>query len=161
MKQLRGLSFNYGTGQGAAVQQAEALQAQWQAAGMHVTLSSYDLIGLVHAFHSNKWQALTGGGGGTDPAIGPGSMGWRFYSSGPFTGVHDARLDTMIDQAASVTSPSARGAMYKKIYEYVSQQAYEPFLYAAPFYNMSLRSVHGPGIDSPILSPLWEDVWMS
>jgi hypothetical protein len=51
--------------------------------------------------------------------------------------------------------------MYNKIYEYVSQQAYEPFLYAAPFYNMALRSVHGPGINSPILSPLWEDVWMS
>ncbi|MBO0693747.1 MAG: ABC transporter substrate-binding protein, partial [Acidimicrobiaceae bacterium] len=161
VKQLGGLSFNYGTGQGAATQQAEALQAQWQAAGMHVTLSSYDLIGLVHAFHSNKWQALSGGGGGTDPAIGPGSMGWRFYSTGPFTGVHDTHLDAMIDQAASVTSSSARAAMYKKIYEYVSQQAYEPFLYAAPFYNMSLRSVHGPGIDSPILSPLWEGVWMS
>jgi peptide/nickel transport system substrate-binding protein len=161
VKQLGGLSFNFGTGQGAAVEQAEALQAQWERAGMHVTLSSYDLIGLVHAFHSNTWQALIGGGGGTDPALGPGSMGWRFYSSGPFTGVHDARLDAMIDQAASVTSLSARAADYKKIFEYVSQQAYEPFLYAAPLYNMALRSVHGPGISTPILSPLWEDVWMS
>jgi peptide/nickel transport system substrate-binding protein len=161
VKQLGGLSFSYGTEQGPGLEQAEALQAQWQAAGMHVTLDSYDLIALVQAFHSNKWQALTGGGGGTDPAIGEGSMGWRFFSSGPFTGVHDNTLDAMIDQGSSQGTLSARAATYKAIFEYVSKEAYEPFLYAAPFYNMALRTVHGPGVTSPILSPIWEDIWMS
>jgi peptide/nickel transport system substrate-binding protein len=161
VKQLGGLSFSYGTEQGPGLEQAEALQAQWQAAGMHVTLVSYDLISLVQAFHSNKWQALTGGGGGTDPAIGEGSMGWRFLSTGPFTGVHDPTLDAMIDQGSTEASMTARAATYKQIFEYVAKQAYEPFLYAAPFYNMSRQSVHGPGVTSAILSPLWEDVWIS
>lgn len=161
VKQLGGLSFSYGTEQGPGLEEAEALQAQWQAAGMHVTLDSYDLISLVQAFHSNKWQALTGGGGGTDPAIGEGSMGWRFLSTGPFTGVHDPTLDAMINQGSSEATMSARAATYKHIYEYVAKQAYEPFLYAAPFYNMTLKTVHGPGATSPILNPLWEDVWMS
>ena len=36
----------------------EALQTQWQAAGMKVTLHNYDLTGLIAIFQSHKWQAF-------------------------------------------------------------------------------------------------------
>jgi peptide/nickel transport system substrate-binding protein len=168
VKQLGGMTFTMGSF-GPNPTLYEALQSEWQAAGMHVTLSPINsLPALVQDFYTKTWQALLGGCGGIDPAIGAGSLSWRCLSTGPFDGLTDTHLDSMINQAAAYTSTASRAAEYKKVYEYISQQAYLPFLYSMPAYNIATTNAHGPGISSSSPSsqgveetPFWPDVWVS
>ena len=165
VKQLGGLKFSIGVF-GPNPYLYEALQSQWQAAGMHVTLYPIgSLPALVQDFRTLTWQALSGGCGGVDPAIGAGSLTWRCVSTGPFDGLTDTHLDTLINKAAALTSTSARAAEYKMIYQYISQHAYMPFLYAAPAYNIASTRTHGLGLSTPSSwgveeTPFWPDVWV-
>jgi peptide/nickel transport system substrate-binding protein len=166
VKQLGGLSFTMGSF-GPNPNLYEALQSEWQAAGMHVTLQPINsLPALVEDFFTKKWQALLGGCGGVDPAIGAGSLTWRCLSTGPFDGLTDTHLDAMINLAASLSSTPARAAEYKKIYLYISQHAYLPFLYSMPAYNIATTSTHGLGLTTASSqgveeTPFWPDVWVS
>ena len=74
----------------------EALQTQWQAAGMHVTLKTFDLTSLIAVFQSHKWQSFLQTAGAYDPGTGVG-VAFRFASTSPFTGVWDPKVDTLIN----------------------------------------------------------------
>jgi peptide/nickel transport system substrate-binding protein len=165
VKQLGGLSFTYDGGSlGSGELVSAALVADWKRAGMNVSLNNLNTLqAILEAFTSNKWEAIGQGVGGPNPAVGAGSLGWRYLSTGPFTGVHDPTLDAMINQATSTVNLNQQKAIYKRIFTYIAQKAYTPLLFETPGWNLAVKSAHGPGIDSikESVSPLWQDAWMS
>jgi peptide/nickel transport system substrate-binding protein len=161
VKQLGGLSFSFDY-TGASGNEAAALQAQWQAADMHVNLVDLPTLEpLLEAYKSNKWESVLQGAGGLNPAIGTGSSYWRYYSTGPFTGTHDAHLDHLVDEAAATPNVAAQVKIYKEVYSYLSEKAYLVFLYSSQPFNVSKKTIHGPGISTPLIFPSWPDVWIS
>jgi peptide/nickel transport system substrate-binding protein len=163
VQKLGGLSFTI-LGEQQAPQLTEAEVSQFAAAGMHVSILPVDLATLVEKMEKNSWQATTGGAGGLDPAIGVGGLAWRAISTGPFTGIHNAHLDTLINEGTATTSQAARSKIYEEIFQYMAEQALMPFYYAAPFYNIATTAAHGPGFSSSIFNPYyldWPDGWLS
>ncbi|MBO0836574.1 MAG: ABC transporter substrate-binding protein [Actinobacteria bacterium] len=126
-----------------------ALKNMWEAAGMHVTLQSWDLTGLIGAFTQGKWQAMLQTAGAYDPGTGVG-VGFRFSSLSPFTGVHDTKLDGMLNAAAATTDQNKRHTIYNNIAAYIAQNAYGPFLFPIAGYNIAAKGVGGPGLNSPL-----------
>jgi peptide/nickel transport system substrate-binding protein len=142
----------------------EALQTQWQAAGMKVTLKTFDLTGLIAVFQSHKWQAFLQTAGAFDPGTGVG-VAFRFASFSPFTGVWDKKVDGLINAAASTIDNSQRAKNYADLNAYIAQQAYGPFLFPIAGFNIAAKGVYGPGLTTPIptivVLPgiLWQDVY--
>jgi peptide/nickel transport system substrate-binding protein len=160
VKQLGGLSFTLGTislGSSTNTEIDEALQSQFQAAGMHVTLhNDPSLAGLIETFHGGKWQAELQTAGGFDPALGVG-LAFRYLSTAPFTGIHDPALDALINKAATVTNTKQATSSYSAIWKYIAEKSYSPFLYTTPGYILSTHSIKGPGISTTG----WEIGWAS
>jgi peptide/nickel transport system substrate-binding protein len=158
VKQLGGLSFSLIGLTGALGEINTALQSEWQAAGMKVTLTAPEtLVGVIDTFHANTWQAILESAGGFDPALGVG-LTFRYESDAPFTGVHDPVLDNMIHQAATILNPKQATKAYETIWKYISDKAYSPFLDVTPGYNLVVKGVSGPGLTTERWQVLWEDV---
>jgi len=142
----------------------EALQTQWQAAGMHVTLKTFDLTGLIAVFQSHKWQSFLQTAGAYDPGTGVG-VAFRFASYSPFTGVWDPKVDGMINAAASTIDSTQRTKDYADLNAYIAKMAYGPFLFPIAGYNIAAKGVFGPGLTTAIptivVLPgiLWQDVY--
>ena len=160
VQQLGGLSFSI-TSLAISDLTAEAMQSEYLQAGMKVQINSVNLTSLVSAMRNNSWQAVVPGGcGGVDPALGIAGLAWRCISNGPFSGIHDKYLDTLINAGTGTVDTEKRAEIYKKVFNYLSQKAYIPFTFAGPFHNISANTVHGPGITTPEFSPFWEGVWV-
>jgi peptide/nickel transport system substrate-binding protein len=158
VKQMGGLSFSLVGLTGTLGEINSALASEWQAAGMKVTLTAPEtLVGVIDTFHANTWQSILESAGGFDPALGVG-LTFRYESDAPFTGVHDPTLDNMIHQAATILNQSQATKAYDAIWKYVSDNAYSPFLYVTPGYNLVTKGVSGPGLTSVRWQILWEDV---
>jgi peptide/nickel transport system substrate-binding protein len=163
VRQLGGLHFTI-TGFATGPQLTEAEQSEFAAAGMKTKITTVNLAQLVKAFDTNSWQITGGGAGGLDPGIGIGGMTWRVESNAPFTGIHDPVLDRLINAGAATANHAARGKIYKQIYQYMSDKALMPFLYAGPFYNIASTNAYGPGVSTPMYNNYlieWPDVWVS
>jgi peptide/nickel transport system substrate-binding protein len=165
VKQLGGLNITlYTITSPVAESLDEALQTQWQAAGMKVTLKTFDLTGLIAVFQSHKWQAFLQTAGAFDPGTGVG-VAFRFASFSPFTGVWDKKVDGLINAAASTIDNSQRAKNYADLNAYIAQQAYGPFLFPIAGFNIAAKGVVGPGLTTPIptivVLPgiLWQDVY--
>jgi peptide/nickel transport system substrate-binding protein len=165
VKQLGGLNITlYTITSPVAESLDEALQTQWQAAGMKVTLKTFDLTGLIAVFQSHKWQAFLQTAGAFDPGTGVG-VAFRFASFSPFTGVWDKKVDGLINAAASTIDNSQRAKNYADLNAYIAQQAYGPFLFPIAGFNIAAKGVYGPGLTTPIptivVLPgiLWQDVY--
>jgi peptide/nickel transport system substrate-binding protein len=150
VKQLGGLSFNLGTiNVPTAISLNEAIQTEWQQAGMKVTLSDYALTGLIGAFTQGKWQAMLQTAGAYDPGTGVG-VSFRFASTSPFSGVHDPKLDGMLNGAASTINNAVRNSDYNQAAAYIAQNAYGPFLFPIAGYNIAIKGVGAPGLTTPL-----------
>jgi peptide/nickel transport system substrate-binding protein len=150
VKQLGGLSFNLGTiSVPTAIELNEAIQTEWQQAGMKVTLSDYDLTGLIGAFTTGKWAAMLQTAGAYDPGTGVG-VGFRFESTSPFTGVHDPKLDAILNAAAGTTDSATRDSDYNQAAAYIATNAYGPFLFPIAGYNVAVKGVSAPGLTTPL-----------
>jgi len=150
VQELGGLSFNLGTiSVPTAVSMNEAIQTEWQQAGMKVTLQSWDLTGLIGAFTGGKWEAMLQTAGAYDPGTGVGVC-FRFCSTSPFTGVWDTKLDGMLLGAAGTTDQSQRKALYDQAAAYIAQNAYGPFLFPIAGYDVAAKGVGAPGLTSPL-----------
>jgi peptide/nickel transport system substrate-binding protein len=165
VKSLGGLSFNLGTiSVPTATEMDTAIQAEWQAAGMKVSLSSYDLTGLIGAFTGGKWQAMLQTAGAFDPGTGVG-VAFRFSSTSPFTGVFSTPLDTLLDEAAGTTSQTLRKTYYDDVAAMIAKNAWGPFLFPIAGYNIADHGVSGPGLTTPLpvtdVNPeiLWQYVY--
>jgi len=121
------------------------------------------LTQLIQDLGAHKWQAGLTTFGSFDPA---GSFGLAFrYEGGfAFSGVDNPHLDALMVAGEASVSTLARARIYKEIAEYVSNEAYSPFLYPSATWNIAAKGVEGPGLTSPLpvaaLSPEipWEDV---
>jgi peptide/nickel transport system substrate-binding protein len=142
VKQLGGLTVTLTTTSNTEFwsTEAEALQSMWQAAGIKVNIALTDLEEVLGQLKSNNWEALDSNWGATDPAI---AMPTYFSSSGPFTGIHDSTLDSLMNQAAETSNNSTRESLYKQIAERMNQEAEAPFMYTKTFYSFALDSVQG------------------
>jgi peptide/nickel transport system substrate-binding protein len=150
VKQLGGLSFNLGTiSVPTALSMDDAIQTEWQQAGMHVTLSNFDLTGLIGAFIGGKWQAMLQTAGAYDPGTGVGVC-FRFCSTSPFTGTFDPKLDAMLMAAAGTVNQAKRKADYDEAAAYIAKNAYGPFLFPIAGYNIAVKGVGAPGLTSPL-----------
>jgi peptide/nickel transport system substrate-binding protein len=150
-----------------ASETTQALAQEWAAFGVKTTLHTYALNGLIQAFTANtgkSWQAMIQTAGAYDPAGGVG-VGFRFNSTSPFSGVHDTKLDTILNEAAASSSLSVRCPLYNQAAEYIAKNYYGPFYFAFAPANVSVKGVAGPGLTSPLpavsVTPaiLWEDVY--
>jgi peptide/nickel transport system substrate-binding protein len=164
VRELGGLQVSLGTIQNLVAQETtEALQTEWQAAGIITTIHEYPLAALISQFTSKKWQAMVQTAGSFDPAAGVG-VGFRFSSMSPFSGVHDTHLDSLLNQAAATVDMSQRCTLYHQAAQYIAQKFYGPFYFGFAPANIAVNGVTGPGITEPlpsvVVTPtiLWEDV---
>jgi len=158
------VTINLGTIQNLVAEETtEALQTEWAAVGIKTVIHAYALAPLIAQFVSGKWQSMIQTAGSYDPAAGVG-VGFRFSSVSPFSGVHDPHLDSLLNQAAALTSLSQRCAIYTQAANYIASNYYGPFYFAFAPANVAVKGVVGPGLTEPlpavVVTPtiLWEDV---
>jgi peptide/nickel transport system substrate-binding protein len=163
VKSLGGLTVNLFTIQQPANQNfMVALQQLWKQAGINASIHLYPLSGLIQQFQTKKWQAALQTAGAWDPAGGVG-VAFRFSSLSPFSGVHDPKLDGMLNAGQAAIKPSTRAAMYAQAGAYIAKQAYSPFLFPVATWNIAKQGVQGPGLTTQIPSVavnpqvLWEE----
>jgi peptide/nickel transport system substrate-binding protein len=144
VKQLGGLSVSIlGLNSGTQQQELEALQTEWEAAGMKVTLNSVNQQEEIQALDSNNWTASTADAGNIDPDVGVQGLSSRFGGGGAFSCCNDPALNTLIDQSEQTPNPASRKATFDKIYAYIAKESYGDFLFAAPTLILSSKSVQG------------------
>jgi peptide/nickel transport system substrate-binding protein len=167
VQEMGGLTVKLGTiNVLVAKQTIQALQSQWQQAGIKVTIESYDLPGLIQAFQSQKWQAMLQTAGSFDPAQGVG-VSFRLSSQSPFSGIKDDKLDQMLNEASGTLDQNARKTMYDGIAKYMSDEAYGPFYFAFAPANVAVKGVQGPGLTTAmpavVVNPdvFWDEVFVS
>ena len=150
-----------------AQESMQALATEWEALGLKVKVSSWPLSGLIAAFEANggkSWESMVQTAGAYDPAGGVG-VGFRFTSQSPFSGVHDPKLDTLLNQAQGSTSLSTRCGFYNQAAAYIAKNFYGPFYFTFSPANISVHGVSGPGLTTPLASVAvvptipWEDVY--
>jgi peptide/nickel transport system substrate-binding protein len=167
VKELGGLTVNLGTiNVLVAKESMQALQSQWQQAGIKVKINSYDLTGLIQAFQTKKWQAMLQTAGSYDPAQGVG-VAFRMSSLSPFSGIKDKKLDGMLAAGAGTLDEGKRKQIYDDLAKYVSDEAYGPFYFAFAPANVAVKGVSGPGLTTAmpavVVNPdvFWDEVSMS
>jgi peptide/nickel transport system substrate-binding protein len=165
VKQVGGITISLDTITSPVAQTLdEGLAEEWEAAGMHVTLHNFDLTGLISVFLSGNWQAFLQTAGAWDPEGGVG-VAFRFASTSPFTGVHDPKLDTLLDEASGTLSSAQRQTYNDELNAYIAQNAYGPFLFPIAGYNIAVHGAAGPGLTTPVPSMavapeiLWQYVY--
>ena len=163
VNQIGGLNFTIiGTAQFQTLE--EALVSEFENAGMHVTITTDTLEQEVNAFMHNSWAAVPGGAGGLDPELGAGGLAWRVQSTGPFTGIDNTYLNTLVNQGTAESSHTARTATYTKLYKYLSDNALMPFTVSEPLWNVVNPAAMGPGLSKPMANNYliqWPDVWLN
>lgn len=158
VRQLGGLSFQLDMETAPAMAKlATALTSEWAQAGIKASINLESFEQNIQDYGANNWEAKGAAGGGYDPAIGLGLNFW-YASHAPFTGIHDPKLDAMINQGASTANQQSRAAIYRSIYKYISDQAYSPILFAVPYYSLAVHGVSGPGLSTPDSAVFWADV---
>ena len=161
VKQMGGLSFSLlGSANGVGLAESEALQTMWKAAGMNVKLTlSPDLASRIASFRQNSWQISNGGDGSWDPAGGVGV--WFFFlSDSLYTGVHDPKLDALINKATEVNQDE-RGAVYQQVSKYISDQEYAVQMFTAPLFNAATKNIYAPCLTTtcPTIETVPEVLW--
>jgi peptide/nickel transport system substrate-binding protein len=150
-----------------AQESMQALATEWEALGLKVKQTSWPLSGLIAAFEANggkSWQSMVQTAGAYDPAGGVG-VGFRFTSNSPFSGVHDPKLDSLLQSAQGSTSLSTRCGFYDQAAAYIAKNYYGPFYFTFSPANISVHGVSGPGLTTPLASVAvvptipWEDVY--
>ena len=142
----------------------EALEQMWAAVGIKVTVHPDSLEEQIQAFNK-PWQAALQSNGAFDPGISDG-LPFRFLSTAEFSGVHDPTLNTMMAQADAELNPAQRATDYHNIAEYISKQAYAPFLVDVAPASVVASDVHGPGLSttipiiSTVIGPYWDQAWI-
>jgi len=87
--------------------------------------------------------------GAYDPGTGVG-VAFRFASTSPFSGVHDPKLDTILNAAASTINSATRNKDYDQAAAYIAQNAYGPFLFPIAGYNIAVKGVSAPGLTTAV-----------
>jgi peptide/nickel transport system substrate-binding protein len=143
VKQLGGLNITLTGANTPLIQLVNtALQSEWQQAGMKVTLQPEALTAQLGQWKTGDWNIMIIEAGSYDPATGFG-LPLYFGPTTPFSGVHDPTLNSMLSIAQGTFNTTVRAQEYKKIFTYMSAQAYMPFLFSVPTYDIASKSVTG------------------
>ncbi|MGH9044333.1 MAG: ABC transporter substrate-binding protein [Acidimicrobiales bacterium] len=118
----------------------EALQSQWAQAGIHTTIEAKDQGTYIQNVLGGKWQTEIADPGSYDPAVGFG-MAFDFGSKGILSGVRDAHLDALIEQASEPLDQKTRIADYDAIYKYISDNEYGVMLYIPTGFTLTAKNV--------------------
>lgn len=158
VKQLGGLKVSIGGVNTASnVDILEALKSEWAQAGIDVTLDPQNLQGVIQAFDSGTFDAELQDAGSYDPAIGNG-VDERYGPNAPFTGAKDPKIGALEAEGVSTLSMPAREKIYHELFAYIAKEAYSPFLFNLPSYNLTAKGVSGPGLTTPQFLVEWQDV---
>jgi peptide/nickel transport system substrate-binding protein len=166
---LNNVTFQLGTinSSPVAIDTTEALRTEWESFGMKVTIASWNLTELIAAFeanHGKSWQSMIQTAGAFDPSSGVG-VGFRFDSLSPFSGVHDPKLDTLLNEAEAPTNLAQRCSYYNQAAEYIAKNYYGPFYFTFSPANLSVKGIGGPGLTTALpavaVAPTipWESVY--
>ena len=165
---LNKVTINLGTiANTVATETTQALANEWKVFGVNVTLQSYPLNGLIQAFYKNNgkwWQSMIQTAGAFDPAGGVG-LAFRFSSLSPFSGVHDPKLDNLINSAQGYTSMAKRCSTYDQAAAYIAKNYYGPFYFSLNPISITAKGINGPGLTNSVpavaVAPTipWEDVY--
>lgn len=158
VKQLGGLKFQIlGSQEQTQQETMEALVSQWNAAGMGATLTApLSTPQLVKDLSDGNWQASLEGAGGYDPAIGT-DLTFFYQSNATFSGIHDQKLDRMISEGGGSLQMSKQESIYKGLWKYISDEAYTPFLFTLPSFDLSTHSVSIPGLSTTGYEIMWQN----
>jgi peptide/nickel transport system substrate-binding protein len=166
VSQLGGLDISlFGPNDPLSTEALQGVAQLWEQAGIKVAIHPYTLAGQIQAFSKGQWQAALQSNGAWDPGISDG-LAFRFLSSAEFSGVHDKTLDSMMAQADSTLDATKRASLYQGIAQYISNQAYAPFLVAVAPVSVTRKEVHGPGLStnirvlSVVITPYWDEAWI-
>lgn len=144
VKQLGGLSFNFITLSNPFNQQvAEALQSEWQRAGIKMKIQAMLLTGEVSHFETGTWQALPGAAGGPDPDAGVQSLASRFATNGTFTCCKDPKLDALINKSTTTTAKAARQKVFDQIFQYIDKNVLAVDVYAESYAVLAQKGLTG------------------
>jgi peptide/nickel transport system substrate-binding protein len=168
VQELGGISVELRTLRSFVAEQViTALQSQWQAAGIEVSIASYEIPTLIREFQTGDWHAMLQTAGSYDPEAGP-SVTFRFRSDQQYTGVYDDELDGILDAAAGTFDAAERERLYLQAATHISDNAYAPFLFAFAPTQVAVRNIRGPGVTTEIpplfinTAILWQDVhWVT
>jgi peptide/nickel transport system substrate-binding protein len=150
VKSIGGLSIVLGTlNTPVANEVDDALRTMWEAAGIKVTLASWDLTGLIAQFTGGKWQSMLQTAGAYDPGTGVGVC-FRFCSTSPFTGVKNTTLTNLLFAAAGTTDNATRNSLYDQAAALIAKNSWGPFLFPIAGYNIADHGVSGPGLTTPL-----------
>jgi peptide/nickel transport system substrate-binding protein len=162
--ELGGIQVKLGTLRSFVAEQVvTALQSQWQAAGIEVSIGLYEMSGMIGQFTGGEWNAMLQTSGSYDPEAGA-SVSFRFRSDQRYTGVHDENLDRILDTAAGLFDVAERERLYVDAAKHISDNAYAPFLLAFAPTQLAVRGIRGPGLTTEIppvfinTAVLWQDV---
>jgi peptide/nickel transport system substrate-binding protein len=158
VQQIGGLTVNLLLLSGSETELATAVESQWTQAGIHVVLDSETLQEYIQAGNTGSWEANFSGFGSFDPVLGPDAIPFRFGSHGAFSGVRNASLDTLLAKGVATTDQKRRATIYRQVFKLISDNAYAVTLFTLPTYEVTARSVRGPGLTTTAPAVLWEDV---
>lgn len=164
VQSLGGLSVNLLTiDDPSGEQTAEAIEAQWEAAGITVTIDPVSLGAEIVDFGSNSWEATGSAIGGNDPDFSIFGFPTRLGTGGLFSGVSNPSLDGLINKASLLVNPAARLNVFKQIYSLYEKEAYGPLTYVSNVQLVAAKSVSGI-CNFPVfaIEPIidWENVAM-
>jgi peptide/nickel transport system substrate-binding protein len=136
--------------------EAEALDQQWAQAGITTNIDLTTLPALEVFLKNGNWQAVDSNWGNyADPAL---AIPNYFASTGPFTGSHDAVIDSLLAKGAASTNPAGRQKDYYSLYAHMAQTATADFLYQKKTFFVATKQVQGIPTTEPYI--YWEYVWM-
>jgi peptide/nickel transport system substrate-binding protein len=161
VKQLGGLQVNLLYPSSPTAQTlVTALEQQWQAAGMKVTLNGQAFAAVVGDWLHHNWSITSGEVGGPDPIIGVESLGNSLGCKGAFSGVCDPTLDNLITTLRESNVTSVRAKAFAQAAKLISNKAYAVYGVVTPWNTVQAKSVTGvklvSGEDGPIVG--WQNV---
>jgi peptide/nickel transport system substrate-binding protein len=158
-----GLTIELGTIRSFVAEQViTALQAQWEAVGIEVTIETFELPTVIDKFLTGNWQSMLMTAGSYDPEAANG-VTFRFRSDQPYTGVHDLELDHLLVSAAATADFMQREKLYQAAGQHISDHAYAPFLFAFAPAQLTTSGLEAPGLTTSIppivvnTGVLWHD----
>jgi len=115
VKQLGGLTFSLSIASTADMSLYDAIQAEWKAAGMNVSIVSYDQVTLISRALSSNFQAMYFRWQGSPDPDGNLFQFLHGGASANFTRVSDPQLDSLLTQGRTTSSQAARTTIYHQI----------------------------------------------
>ena len=156
VKQLGGLSFTLWTiTPSPLVPVIEAEGSQLAAAGIQAKINLVNLPTMVHASATGAVQAVSTSVGNYNPSILPG-VPFAYLSTSPFSNVKDPNLDKLIYAAIAAPSLKAEGQAYRKVFSYLNQEAYAPYLFTVTRFLVAKKDVKGLDPSAPEIP--WQSV---